>query len=83
MRFADFGRLLDAGAMVRDRLLHGSDFPFPASPIEFAEKIGQQVAMQIDAEPNLLRKDFALKVALGIRRASAERAYELVIDGQR
>ncbi len=24
MRFADFGRLLEAGAMVRDRLLHGS-----------------------------------------------------------
>ncbi len=82
-RVRDFGRLLDEKELVCSRLLHGSDFPFPASPIDFATKIGRQVAMQIDAEPNLLKKDLDLKEALGIGRASAERAYELVLDGQR
>ena len=81
-RVRDFGRLLEEEEMVRSRLLHGSDFPFPPNPIDFALKIGRRVAAQIEAEPNLLKKDLDLKEALGIGRVSAERAYELIVNGQ-
>jgi hypothetical protein len=74
-RVRDFGRLLDEEEFVRSRLLHGSDFPFPASPAAFARRIGAELARQLEPENNLLKKDFALKEALGIGRASAERGY--------
>ncbi len=60
------------------RLLHGSDFPFPAIPLAFAQTIGAGEAGRLQALPNLIRQDFALKEALGIGRASAERAARLL-----
>ena len=74
-RVRDFGRLLDDEELVRSRLLHGSDFPFPASPTAFAGRIKTETAQRLEREANLLKKDFELKEALGIGRASAERAY--------
>jgi hypothetical protein len=76
-RSRDLGRLL-ADELARSRLLHGSDFPFPALPLEFAGKIGIVKAAAIQLDPNFIRQDFALKVALGIGRPSAERAYDLI-----
>lgn len=73
-RVRDFGRLLEDEEFVRSRLLHGSDFPFPASPAAFGGRIGTEAARLLEQETNLLKKDFALKEALGIGRASAERA---------
>ncbi len=78
-RVRDVERLLADKEMVCSRLLHGSDFPFPADPLAFAARIGDAAAKQIAAQPNWLKKDFDLKEALGIGRASAERAYELVL----
>ena len=78
MRFADFGRLLDAGAMVRDRLLHGSDFPFPATPAAFSDRIGKDNALRIGGMKNLIQRDFELKRSLGIGSESAARSYSLV-----
>jgi predicted TIM-barrel fold metal-dependent hydrolase len=78
-RVRDFQRLL-ADHPARDRLLHGSDFPFPAVPLAFAEVIGLKKAMQLQAIENWLQQDLALKEALGIGRTSAERAYRFVCD---
>ena len=82
-RVRDFGRLLkfsplpEEVELVRSRLLHGSDFPFPAAPTAFANRIGAETALRIAKETNLLKKDFDLKEALGIGRVSAERSYKV------
>ena len=75
-RVADFTRLID-DPNANLRLLHGSDFPFPTAPIAFSPRIGDEAARQINAEPNWIKKDFELKEALGIGRASARRAYDV------
>ena len=82
-RVRDFKRVLEDKELVCSRLLHGSDFPFPAAPLAFAARIGDAAAKQIKAETNLLKKDFELKEALGIGRVSAERAYKLVLSERR
>jgi mannonate dehydratase len=73
------GRVRDFGLLLKDkvapgRLLHGSDFPFPCSPAAFAARIGSEKARQLEREPNWLKRDLALKEALGIGMASARRA---------
>ena len=77
-RSRDFLRLL-ADQPACERLLHGSDFPFPAVPLDFAGTIGTAEALRLQAVSNLIQQDFALKEALGVGRASAERAYRLVM----
>ncbi|MEN6448946.1 MAG: amidohydrolase family protein [Thermoguttaceae bacterium] len=76
-RVIDLRRLL-ADDWARERLLHGSDFPFPAFPLVSATSIGTKKAISLQRMPNLLEQDLALKEALGIGRESAERAYRLV-----
>lgn len=76
-RVRDFMRLLE-DPTVRERLLHGSDFPFPPSPLSFTEQIGEPAVRRIAREPNWLKKDLDLKEALGIGLASARRGYALV-----
>ena len=76
-RAADVVRLLaDTGA--RQRLLHGSDFPFPVDPNAFASVIGQSEVAAVQTVQNAIDQDLALKEALGFGQASAERAYRLV-----
>jgi uncharacterized protein len=76
-RVRDFTRLLDEED-VRARLVHGSDFPFPAIPLAFSEEIGLGRALGLQLDLNFLRQDLRLKEALGIGRASAERAHQLL-----
>jgi len=76
-RVRDMSRVLADGA-AKARLLHGSDFPFPAAPLAFAGKVGVLKAARLQAIDNLMEQDFALKEALGIGRASAERGYRLI-----
>jgi len=76
-RVRDFNRLLD-NPLSRDRLLHGSDFPFPVAPTAFKGIIGEEAARSINLVKNWMKKDYDLKVALGIGIASAERAAEIV-----
>ena len=75
-------RVLAAGE-AKSRQLHGSDFPFPATPLGFAGKVGVFKAARLQAIDNLMEQDFALKEALGIGRASAERGYRLICDEER
>jgi predicted TIM-barrel fold metal-dependent hydrolase len=76
-RVRDFIRLLDE-PLVGERLLHGSDFPFPPAPAAFAARIGDEAARRIDAEKNWLKRDLDLKEALGVGMASARRAHAIV-----
>jgi hypothetical protein len=80
-RVRDFGRLLN-DPLARGRLLHGSDFPFPVAPRAFSARIGAKAAERIGREKSWLRRDFDLKQALGVGRASAERAYRVVLGGK-
>jgi hypothetical protein len=80
-RVKDFTRLL-GDRLARDRLLHGSDFPFPVEPRAFAAHIGAETAERINKEPNLLKKDLNLKEALGVGHASARRASRIVEAGK-
>jgi hypothetical protein len=80
MRFVDSGRLLDAGAMLRDRLLHGRHFPFPVTPAAFADRISKDIALKIGATKNMIQRDFELKRSLGIGSESAARSYSLVMS---
>lgn len=80
-RVRDFGRLLE-DPLAKSRLLHGSDFPFPAAPQAYAATIGDETAKQLNLEANSLKKDLALKEALGIGRASAARGFELILNGK-
>ena len=81
-RVRDFTRLLDE-PLARDRLLHGSDFPFPAAPLAFAGRIGNEAAERLAGERNWLKLDLELKEALGIGHASARRASQVAQRGQR
>ncbi len=76
-RSRDFLRLLD-DKLACGRLLHGSDFPLPAIPMAFSDRIGAAEALRLQALSNLIQQDYALKEALGIGRASAERAARLL-----
>ena len=78
-RVRDFARLLK-NDRVRDRLLHGSDYPFPVVPHAFLSTIGEAAVQRVASEPNWIQRDLALKQALGIGNSSAERAYALVFD---
>jgi len=78
-RSRDFLRVL-ADEPVRDRLLHGSDFPLPALPMSFAGTIGTANALRLQRFTNLIQRDFELKEALGIVRASAQRAYRMIAN---
>lgn len=78
-RVHDMSRLL-ADSQATDRLLHGSDYPFPATPIAFADTLGWIEALRLQAIKSLIKRDFALKDALGVGRASAERAYDLICE---
>jgi predicted TIM-barrel fold metal-dependent hydrolase len=78
-RVRDFQRLL-ADHEASERLLHGSDFPFPAVPLAFAGVIGLKKAILLQMIQNWMEQDLALKEALGIGRTSAERAYRFVCE---
>jgi len=78
-RVRDLRRRLDEGSEVQDRLLHGSDFPFPSVPAAFEAMIGKDASTRITNEKNWIEQDYARKVALGIGLESARRAYRLAM----
>ena len=78
-RVRDVSRLL-AAPDVKPRLLHGSDYPFPAAPLAFASSLGLRKAWELQEEMNPLKRDYRLKAAVGFGRESAARAHELVFE---
>jgi predicted TIM-barrel fold metal-dependent hydrolase len=81
LRVRDFYRLLDH-ASARDRLLHGSDFPFPIAPRMFSDRITKKKAEEIEKEASWLKRDLALKEALGLGHTSAKQSYKIVKGGK-
>ncbi len=69
-------------APLAERLLHGSDFPFPAWPVAFSAEIGRDQALRLQQERNLIDRDFELKQSLGLGRSSAQRSHDLVFGGR-
>ncbi len=59
------GRLM-ATESVHDRVIHGSDFPLPAQPLAFADRVGLRRARILSRIPGAFEKDVALKEALGV-----------------
>jgi predicted TIM-barrel fold metal-dependent hydrolase len=66
---------------VCDRLVHGSDFPFPSRPLMLSGLLDTTTWLRLQGDKNLIRRDFAIKQALGIARTTAERSYRLVFGG--
>lgn len=79
-RVPDTLRLL-ADKVAVGRLLHGSDFPFPCHPAAFAHAVGLAKAVALQGIKNPIRRDFALKTALGIGSAAAPWISALVREG--
>ena len=76
-RVRDVSRLLSAPE-ARERLPHGSDFPFPCCPEAFRNITGEEKTNQLNKIWNPIKQDLALKEAWGIGLRSSERAYQLV-----
>jgi hypothetical protein len=77
VRSGDFRRLRGDDLAV-ERLVHGSDFPVPPHAWPFLPDIGLANLRRVSRIRNPLTKDLALKIALGVGQASAERAYRLL-----
>jgi predicted TIM-barrel fold metal-dependent hydrolase len=54
---------------IHGRVLHGSDFPLPAQPLAFVDRIGLRAALRIRRIPSAFEQDVALKRALGVPEA--------------
>lgn len=76
-RVRDFDRLLKDPLAI-ERLLHGSDFPFPVMPEAFVNQIGPAAVKRIGGELNWLTKDLELKEALNVGYKSSQRAHRLL-----
>ena len=68
---------------VHARVLHGSDFPLPAQPMAFVDRIGFRGARRIRKIPSFFERDVALKRALGVPDAFLGRAEEVLRMGSR
>jgi predicted TIM-barrel fold metal-dependent hydrolase len=60
------------------RLLHGSDFPFPAHALIHAPRLRPSTTLALCAERNLIERDYRLKLALGVPAAVFERTAALL-----
>lgn len=68
--------LRDAGVL--DRMVHGSDYPFPANGLVFWNRLRPRMAARLMEEKNLLERDLQLKRALGVPQAVLERGAALL-----
>ncbi len=61
-----------------DRLIHGSDFPAPVTPLAFGVKKASQIRASVEDPNNVLQLDIASKRAMGVPDACMERGGELL-----
>ncbi len=64
--------------LVMERLIHGSDFPFPSNALAFWNRLPPMDLLRLSSEPNLLERDFRLKLALGLPAEVFERGARLL-----
>ncbi len=60
------------------RMLHASDWPFPANSLVFWHRLHPFTTLGLMAEKNLFLRDFRLKLALGMPPESFDRMGELL-----
>jgi len=75
-RWRNLPRLL-ADPAVLARTIHGSDWPFPANPAVFWNRVAPGDQWQLLGEGNLFARDVGLKQALGVPPAVFARGAEL------
>ncbi len=68
---------------VLERMVHGSDFPFPSNALVFWNRLSPRVTASLVQEKNLLERDLQLKRALGIPQAVFEGGAKLLGAGTR
>lgn len=65
-------------AGVLDRMVHGSDYPFPPNGLVFWNRLPPRMTAKLIQEQNLLERDLQLKRALGLPQAVFERGAVLL-----
>jgi predicted TIM-barrel fold metal-dependent hydrolase len=65
-------------ADIHHRVLHGSDFPLPAQPLAFVDRIGFRAVSRIRKIPSSFERDVALKRALGVPDSILGRAEAVI-----
>ena len=63
---------------IHSRVLHGSDYPLPAQPLAFLDRIGFRRVRAIASIPGSFERDVALKRALGVPESILTRAGEVL-----
>ncbi len=64
--------------LVLERLIHGSDFPFPSNALAFWNRLNPLDLLRLSSETNLLERDLGLKQALGLPVGVFERGGRLL-----
>ncbi len=76
-RWRNLPRILETPEVL-ERLIHGSDFPFPSNPLVFWNRLSPYTVGSLLGQPNLLERDYRLKLGLGLPQSAFERGGELL-----
>src|SRR5690606_33789672 len=71
-RFVYLARLA-SDPLIRERVMHGSDFPVPSSAVYFTGRLDARHVWALERVGNALEKDVQLKLALGYPEESLTR----------
>ncbi len=72
-RWQNLPRILQEPSVI-DRLIHGSDWPFPSNAVVFWNRLAPWQVVSLAAERNLFERDYQLKRALGLPAEVFERS---------
>lgn len=72
-RFQYLSKVL-ASDLARSRVIYGSDFPVPISPVVFAPKLGLKAVRDLNALDNPLQKNLETMRAMGVDEPILHRA---------
>ena len=76
-RWRNLPRLLEEPT-VMDRIIHASDWPFPANALIFWTRLAPGRLLRLCSETNLFERDYRLKQAIGLPPAVFERGAQLL-----
>ena len=76
-RWRNIPELLES-EVLSERLVHASDFPFPANALVFWNRLAPAQTLALCSETNLPERDYRLKQALGVPASAFERGAELL-----